>query len=526
MPDKIKVFYDFENFRLDTENPSLWRDGRVVSISPKALELLIVLVERRGEIVSREELLESVWKDTFVEEGNINYTVSLLRKTLLNKDLIQTVPRRGYRFTAEIREIAQKERPTPVEEFRPQAVSPELSPVVSPEISPVSSPAISPEISPVPAAPADVLPSAVTAKAAPRWVLVGVILVTVTFLTGFAVWWNGDKKTRTPGPPQTQNAEAKQAYTRGKMIIGKRNVEDREEKAIDEFQKAITFDPTFALAYAGLAEAYGTLAVKLSNQQGRDAYIKAKSAAEKALALDENLAEGFLVRGWLKRNADWNWPEAEADLRRAIELSPKNAIAHQRLAQVLCPVGKLDEALAEARTAYELDPISDFVLGARFPILEARREYDQALKESEEFVRENKNNNNAMRAYATFLYHKGDFGRVIELGEQNLSSDGEKKNAFAWLSLLAASLRKTGQPDKANEALQKLEALSQTSTKALYSLAMNYAENGNTDEAIETLEKCFEKHEERMSWLRVEPRFANLQNDSRFGELLRKMNLN
>jgi DNA-binding response OmpR family regulator len=80
MSNKIKHLYEFEDFRLNTENPSLWRDGEMVSISPKALETLIVLVKKKGEIVSREELLESVWKETFVEEGNINYTISLLRE--------------------------------------------------------------------------------------------------------------------------------------------------------------------------------------------------------------------------------------------------------------------------------------------------------------------------------------------------------------------------------------------------------------------------------------------------------------
>jgi len=103
MNDKIKHFYEFENFRLDANSPSLWRGDKLVSIPPKALETLVLLVEKNGEIVSRDELLEAVWKDTFVEEGNINYTISLLRKTLENKNLVQTVPRHGYRFVAEVK---------------------------------------------------------------------------------------------------------------------------------------------------------------------------------------------------------------------------------------------------------------------------------------------------------------------------------------------------------------------------------------------------------------------------------------
>src|SRR5918998_4957091 len=102
--------YQFKEFRLETESPSLWLEDRLVPLPPKALEMLILLVSRRATVVSREELLEEVWRDTFVEEGNINYTVSLLRKTLGEHDrertqFIQTVPKRGYRFVADVREL-------------------------------------------------------------------------------------------------------------------------------------------------------------------------------------------------------------------------------------------------------------------------------------------------------------------------------------------------------------------------------------------------------------------------------------
>ena len=100
-------FYEFDEFYLNAANPSLWRDGKLVPISPKSLEVLILLVEKKGEIVSRDRLMETVWKDTFVEEANINYTISQLRKTLGGKDFIQTVARRGYRFDARVRVVSE-----------------------------------------------------------------------------------------------------------------------------------------------------------------------------------------------------------------------------------------------------------------------------------------------------------------------------------------------------------------------------------------------------------------------------------
>src|SRR5215217_4744673 len=108
MTGNSKHFYEFEEFHLNAANASLWRMGKLVAISPKSLEVLILLVEKKGEIVSREDLMETVWKDTFVEEANINYTISQLRKTLGSKNFIQTVARRGYRFDAPVRVVSQE----------------------------------------------------------------------------------------------------------------------------------------------------------------------------------------------------------------------------------------------------------------------------------------------------------------------------------------------------------------------------------------------------------------------------------
>ncbi len=477
-------FYEFEDFRLDARNPSLWRGENLISISPKALETLILLVEKRGEIVSRDDLMNTVWKDTFVEQGNINYTISLLRKILENKDLIQTVSRRGYRFTARLDKTSTNGNSS-TETSRPQ-------PIFN--------------------------------KKPKRWILASIFLISLFFLTSFVYWGRADKSDSASETPPTNNVEAMHAYTRGKMILEKKTTENRVEKAIDEFQSAVTHDPTFALAYAGLAEGFSAAAVKTSYPKSADYFAKAKSAAEKCLALDGNLAQGLLIRGWLKRQADWDWAGAETDLRRSIELNQKNATAHQRLAVLLATTGRSDEALAEINTAYELDPIADFIVGARFSILETRREYARALKESELIYGENKANNSAVRAYATILYHTGDFQKVIQLGEAAMTKNSAQ-NTFAWFSLLSASYRRTGQTDKADEFLSKLENLALTETKALYSLAMNYAELGRTDDAILTLQKCIERHEERIMWINVEPRFENLRSDPRFLELVKIMRL-
>lgn len=485
--------YEFEEFRLDAENPSLWRGGELVSISPKALEILILLVEKKGEIVTRENLLETVWKETFVEEGNINYTISLLRKALGDKKFVQTVPRRGYRFVAEVKEVS-----TEIETAQPAiSENKDAAQIESKSIVPVQ-------------------------KIKNRRAFLFAAAAAILLLSLFAFSWKSpsESKTKSNLPPK---ADSMQAYKRGMMILNDKDVENRARLAVDELQQAVTLDPTSAIAHAGLAEGLASTAVSMTNEKSAEFYAKAKIAVEKAFLLDENLFEAHLARGWIRRNGDWDWTGAEEDFKRALEINPKSALAHFRYSQLLSNLGRHKEALAEIEKAAAIDPLSEIILSGHYPLLESAGEYDRALKMAQENVQLNSENPFARRALATFQYHTGDYANVIENGDILFQKSGKRN--FAWLSLLAASYLKVGQPEKADEMLRELEAQSRTDKKALYSLAMNYAELGRREEALAALEKCFEMREHRIIWLAVEPRFANLKNEPRFQELLKKMRL-
>ena len=349
-------------------------------------------------------------------------------------------------------------------------------------------------------------------------------------LSFFVFTWKADSgdnaekavtlKSSLPG-----NEESMQAYKRGLMILDDRDVENRAQRAIDEFQKAVTLDPTSALAYAGLAEGLVSKAVSLPNEKSPEVYAKAKMAVERALSLDPNLFEAYLASGWIKRNGDWDWAGAEKDLRRAVELNPNSARAHYRLSHLLSGIGRHAEAVAEIKRAHELDPLSETIQTGRVPVLESAAEYEEGLKVTEEYLQTNRENPPALRAVATFQYHLGDYSAVIEKGETALAKSPNRAS-FAWLSLLAASYAKTGQTEKADEMLRQLEIQAQTDKKSLYQLAMNYAELGRTEEAVSALEKVLAAHEQKMMWVKVEPRFVNLRGEPRFQAILEKMRLN
>ncbi len=609
--------YVFGAFELDVNVPSLKRDGDLVQIAPKALGVLCVLAERSGEIVTREELYDLVWGETFVEDANVTYTISLLRKTLGDRDLIQTVPKLGYRFAGTI------STDQPINESQPSASQPSrrfprrfaAGAAVVALICAVLGIVFWRATSGTPRANADgvrnlaVLPfknltsgdddaslslgitdsliarlgglkrftvrplSAVERFAKVRKdavefagdlhcdaVLVGSlqssgerVSVKVRLLRvpgGDQIWADqidsaeseivalqsdiatrvaasllkdlSESERRILGRRSTENAEAYRAYLRGRTIY-ERRAEGSFQTALDEFQKAASLDPAFASAYSGLADLFSRRGNALSGAESRQAYGLAKKYAELALELDSDLAEAHASLGRIKRSADWDWEGAERSFRKAIELDPNNALAHSWLAQLLSSRGRHDEALAYIDRATELDPVSPSVNGVRFPVIEGRREFDLGLKLAEEAYRFDKENTNSRRSYATFLFHKGEYEKVIEFVAPLV---GEKEpTQHVWLSLLAGAYVKSGRPDLAAPFLDSIRARAESDSKFRYSLAVANAELGRRSEAIEELRKCYADHEERMIWIKTEPRLDSLRDDPGFAEILRDMKL-
>jgi tetratricopeptide (TPR) repeat protein len=316
----------------------------------------------------------------------------------------------------------------------------------------------------------------------------------------------------------THNREAFHLYWRGRFFLEKRN----PEKAIAEFQQAINLDPTYAIAYAGLADAYIWQA-SFTSGADTELYGKAKTATDKALELDPNLADAHSSLGRIKHWHDWDWDGAEKSFRRAIELNPSSVNAHQFYSRLLTTLGRYDEALAEMYKARELDPRSADLGVPLSGILEKRGEFDEALKVLQSTLEMDKDSVFARRGIANAYLLKGDYARVIELGTQLFPNP--KESDFAWASMLATAYYKLGQMDNATVMRDRLKKMAERDPKSLYFLAFHDSEIGLKDEALAALQKCIELREERVVTTKDEPRLAGLKDDPRFQGILRKLNL-
>ncbi len=625
MSGEASTSVTFGEFRFDALERTLWRNGESVPLPPKASDILALLIERNGQIVARQEILETIWKDTFVEEGNINYTISLLRKTLGDKDIIQTIPRRGYRFSADLgtdrngsATLDVSERPDATEMatrrprrriYWPAAILGLLvcsaaaaffwvrnsQAVVPPSSRNIRTLAVLPlrdltannnDVT-VSLALTDSLISRLGAlrrfvvrpfSAVERFakgkkdsieigielkcdaVLVGtyqnetermrVNLRLIDVRDGSQLWTSAFDAASTDifslqdqiavqvagsllddlsqsdeellEKKYTSNRDAYYAYLRGRTIFNRR-VENGFQQSLDEYQKALALDPAYPLAYTGLADLFSRQGNGASGAEAAEHYKNATAYIKRALELDNDLSEAHASLGRLKRVSEWDWPGAEREFKRAVDLDPNNAVAMSWYAQMLAFLGRHGEARIMINRAIEIDPVTPSVADVKFPILEAAGELDEGLKLAEERYNFDKQNQTARRALATFLFHAGQYERAVSIAEETIAMGRGRDHV--WCSLLAAAYSKMNQPDKAGEQMKQLEEISVSNSKAVYSLAIIYSELGRTDEAIAALERCYDEREERLVWMNVEPRLASIRHDARFHQLLERMQL-
>jgi DNA-binding winged helix-turn-helix (wHTH) protein/Tfp pilus assembly protein PilF len=511
-----KHLYEFGPFRLDPEERLLLRNQELVTLTPKAFDTLVVLIENSGRLLEKDDLMRAVWPDTFVDENTLTSNISTLRKALGQRNgdqYIETIPKRGYRFVAEVRELQLEAGDLLLQKrTRSRLVIRNETEESDNEGEPLSAR----------------MKTRSRNVAAPKLrglnsnALAAVALFGLLSISGIAYFLIPHYVNHASGSPPVSASElsklrsstaapaAEEAYLKGRSFWNKRTPQDMRE-ATKYFEQAIRIDPNYAQAYAGLADSY-----LLGGNEDEAAY-SAKDLARKALSLDDTLAEAHTSLAYFLSALDWNWSEAETEFRRAIQLDPNYVTAHHWYAYHLASMGRLAEAKDEIKRAREIDPSSLIINTDLAHILYLQRNYTQAIIQCQRVVEMEPNFAAAHQLLAEACAQKDMFDEALAESQRasELGLDMKQLTAYVY----AAS----GQREKAQQIIDELKEEVRRGELNEVGIAWTYAALGEQDLAFRWLEEGYRRRIGGLALLKVEPRFERLHTDPRFAELLRRM---
>lgn len=317
----------------------------------------------------------------------------------------------------------------------------------------------------------------------------------------------------------TDNSEAYRHYLKGRFYWNKRTGEGLNN-AIEEFQKAITFDPLYALAYSGLADCY-LLRRGWTGASSDELFQLANDAAMRALQIDPALAEAHASMGLVYYHG-WQWQKAEAEYKRSIDLNPRYASAHQWYSIWLEVMGRKHEALAVIKRAQELEPLSPIItanLARQYAIM---GHADSAIKEARDFIELNPGSGVMHQVLALSLHLNGENEKALEAGKKAVELTNRDDRPLAMYGLI---LGKAGKHAEAFALLKELEEKYDKQQAKAVSVASVYAGLGKDDLAIAWIEKAFQERSLLGGELLAEWHFHSLRSHPKFKDLLRRMGL-
>ena len=501
-----KDSYQFRSFRLDLGERQLLDKDRPVPLTPKAFDVLVFLVVHSGHLVEKDELMRSVWGDSFVEEANIPRVIHTLRRALGEDDngnkYIETVAKKGYRFVAQVDTVP--------------ATAPSASGLIS---DPSGTPSYGGGDGSLPKARHAIRPILLTGFAA---AISLILLLSFIFRTRLSAGSNDVRSgSQFSTRRSTTNDEAYRLCLLGSALAEKTSRKDAA-KAIEVFEQALVLDPNYAPAYAGLANVHNALAWMGGAGNPTEEYLKAKTAVEKALALDENLAEAHSYLGEIKTNFEWDFAGAEREHKRAVELDPHSASAHRLYALFLGFLGRAEESLSESKTAIDLEPASVLNHYIYERNLFYARRYAESIAEGKRTLEMDPDFNGVYDTLVGSNLMSGDEDEAFQWFLREAEQKGDTPEEIeAWKIGYAQS---GWQGIRERQLAQAKESEKKGNLNPM-PLARLYTKTGDREQAFVYLEKAYDRRMLGMIQLKVNPAFDPLRSDPRFDELVRRVGL-
>ncbi len=318
----------------------------------------------------------------------------------------------------------------------------------------------------------------------------------------------------------TENTEAYRLYLQGMFFWKKRN-EQGLSLAIKYFERALEKDPDYALAWAGIADSLSLMG-EYTNLSRRDLYQKQMDAVHKALSIDPHLAEAHISLAISLMLNDWDWAGAEREFRLGLQLDPKNATGHHWYAELLLFVGKTEEAFKEIGIAVDLDPVSQGILKDKGIFQYYMGQYDEAMRTAITTLDLDPGFTPVHRLISLVYTAKGMYEEAISENERWGRLTGNKVKTDVSLAHILAS---AGRHDEARKIIEDTGIEKMLSSNDYRGIALVYAALDEKDEAFEWLEKSYQKHEESLCSIGIDPKFDPIRDDPRFNVIMKKIGL-
>ena len=630
MSNLISNLYEFGEFCLDPQRRILRRGGTVVPLTPKAFDVLLLLIQHAGNVVTKDKLMKTVWPDSFVEESNLTQTVFMVRKALdetSDRRYILNVQGQGYRFlfpvTATSDHEPKKEVPAnsagagsvpeshshprggknwrlvvvaaamlliaglaiwpwnsrhraverpdkimlavlPFENFTGDPTQDYFSDGLTEEMisqlgnldpahlgviartsvmhykdSRASIPQVGKDLGVQYVIEGSVRRDSERVRITAQLIQVsdqshlwareydrdlGHLLelqeeIAREVANEIEFSLSGRRPIEAAAAPGSKSYEAYDLYLKGRYFWNKRTAEGFLQAA-NYFQQATDKDPNYSRAYAGLADTFSLMSTWYMGPQN-ELMPKARAAALRALELDEGLAEAHSSLALIKENYDYDWQGSETEFRRAIQLNPQYATAHQWYAEFLSWQGRFLEAFAESEQARQLDPLSLIIAADHARILYNSHQCESALKEYISLL-ELDPNYHAQDAMIPCYLQLGRYNEAIYGINSWAARGGGKSWLWAWE---AAVYGRSGHGEKARGPLAKLEQISGSRPDRIATLLIAYSGTGQNEQAIKLLQKAYSEHSNAVLPIKVEPMYDPMRSDPRFQDLLRRLRL-